>query len=105
MRRKPECPPKPPDLADRVKQMMSGTDEPPPLPLTEPPPLDPVADQAGPSQSSLSDTPSLSDVPSLSDAPQLKGKKINGDLEGLDIPFIDETDNADIEHSERCPGK
>ncbi|CAL8344105.1 unnamed protein product [Merluccius merluccius] len=70
---------------------------------------DPVADQAGPSlsdtpslsdASSLSDAPSLSDVTSLSDAPQLKGKKINGNLDGLDIPFIDaEADKAGVEHS------
>ncbi|XP_030218971.1 unconventional myosin-IXb isoform X2 [Gadus morhua] len=102
---KPDCPPKPPDLAERVKQRMGRTDEPPPLPLTEPPPLDPPADRAGPSQPTPTDAPSLPVVPALPKGPQLKGKKINGNLDGLNIPFIDEdTDNADKEHSEQCPG-
>ena len=84
---------------------MSQKDEPPPLPLTEPPPLDPVADQAGPSQPTPTAAPSLAVAPTLSEEPQLKGKKINGNLDGLDIPFIDEdTDKADKEHSEQCPG-
>ena len=84
---------------------MGRTDEPPPLPLTEPPPLDPPADQAGPSQPTPTDAPSLPVVPALPKGPQLKGKKINGNLDGLNIPFIDEdTDNADKEHSEQCPG-
>ncbi|KAG7259893.1 hypothetical protein CRUP_024061 [Coryphaenoides rupestris] len=103
--RKRACPPKPPHLADRVKQMMAGMDEPPPLPLTQPPPLiDPVPDQDIPSQPS---TPAMSDVPAVSDVPQLKGKKISGNLDDLDIPFIDDddTDNAGVEHSEKSPGK
>ncbi|CAL8279415.1 unnamed protein product [Lota lota] len=104
---KHDCPPKPPDLADRVKQMMGQMDEPPPLPLSKPPPLlDLVADQASPSLPTLSDMPSLSVAPTFSDVLQLKGKKIDGNLDSLDIPFIDDddTENADIEHSEKCSG-
>ncbi|KAJ3595340.1 hypothetical protein NHX12_004644 [Muraenolepis orangiensis] len=96
----PECPPKPPDLAHRVKEQMDRTeDQPPPLPLTEPPPLtDPLtADQA---------SPRLPPTPPPKPRPLLKGKKIGGDLDGLDIPFIDaEPDHVDTEHSRQCPGE
>lgn len=76
---KPDCPPKPPDLAQRVRSLMAQTEQ----------------REFEPGQNkdvtqSMCFLPSQ-DNPSPTDKPQLK--TLNGSFDQLDIPFIDEEDD------------
>lgn len=76
---KPDCPPKPPDLAQRVKSLMAQTDD--------------EWKEFSPGQKtdvtqSMCFLPSQ-DNPSPTDKPLDTSKTFNGILDDLDIPFID----------------
>ncbi|XP_078143628.1 unconventional myosin-IXb isoform X2 [Centroberyx gerrardi] len=84
---KPECPPKPPDLAQRVRSLMGQTDGQRERKLAESQPgrrtdvtqsLCSIPGQDGP----LSSSPASE--------PQFTSKSLNGSFDDLDIPFIDE---------------
>lgn len=77
---KPECPPKPPDLAQRVRSLMAQTDD--------------EQRKFAPGQKtdvtkSMCFLP-CQDSPSPSDKPQITRKTLNGSFDDLDIPYIDE---------------
>lgn len=79
---KPDCPPKPPDLAQRVRSLMAQTDE---------------QREFAPGQKtdviqSMCFLPSQ-DNPSLTDEPQITSKSLNGSFDDLDIPYIDEDED------------
>lgn len=81
---KPNCPPKPPDLAQRVRSLMAQSDD----------------DQRAFSQGQKTDVtqpmcflPSP-DSPPSTDKPQDASKAINRSFEDLDIPYIDEEEDS-----------
>ncbi|XP_030259724.1 unconventional myosin-IXb isoform X2 [Sparus aurata] len=79
---KPNCPPKPSDLAQRVRSLMAQTDE---------------QREFAPGQKtdvtqSMCFLPSQ-DNPSLTDKPQITSKSLNGSFDHLDIPYIDEDED------------
>ncbi|XP_036939021.1 unconventional myosin-IXb isoform X1 [Acanthopagrus latus] len=79
---KPDCLPKPPDLAQRVRSLMAQTDE---------------QREFAPGQKtdviqSMCFLPSQ-DNPSLTDKPQITSKSLNGSFDDLDIPYIDEDED------------
>lgn len=71
--KKPECPPKPPDLAQRVRSLMA---------LTE----DEWGELMPGRKTNV--TQSMYFLPSSTDEPQIK--TLNGSFDDLDIPYIDE---------------
>ncbi|XP_076601854.1 unconventional myosin-IXb isoform X2 [Chaetodon auriga] len=85
---KPECPPKPPDLAQRVRSLMAQTDDEQRLFL---PGLKSDVTQ------SMCFLPSQ-DSASPADKPQITGKTMNGSFDDLDIPFIDEDEDLAEHH-------
>ena len=79
--KKPDCPPKPPDLAQRVRSLMAQTDEQREFTLG----------QKKDVTQSMCFLPSQ-DTPSSKDQSQITGKSFNGSFDDLDIPYIDEED-------------
>lgn len=80
---KPDCPPKPPDLAQRVKSLMAQTDD--------------EQREFAPGQKtdvtqSMCFLPSQ-DNSSPTEKPQDTSKTFNGSLDDLDIPYIDEDED------------
>lgn len=82
---KPNCPPKPPDLAQRVRSLMAQSFD----------------DQRAFTQGQKADVtqpmcflPSP-DSPPLTDKPQDPNKTISRSFEDLDIPFIDEEEEEE----------
>lgn len=69
---KPNCPPKPPDLAQRVRSLMAQSDDDQPMCFLPSP-----------------------DSPPLTDKPQDPNKTISRSFEDLDIPFIDEEEEEE----------
>ncbi|XP_074507892.1 unconventional myosin-IXb isoform X2 [Sebastes fasciatus] len=77
---KPDCPPKPPDLAQRIRSLMALTDD--------------AQSEFAPGQKrdvtqSMCFLP-IQEGPSPTDKPQLTSKPFNGSYDDLDIPYIDE---------------
>lgn len=77
---KPDCPPKPPDLAQRVRSLMAQTyDE---------------QGEFAPGQKTDVTQPMCflpcRDSPSPTSKPQTPGKILNGSFDDLNIPYIDE---------------
>uniref|UniRef100_A0A3B4XCH9 Myosin IXb n=1 Tax=Seriola lalandi dorsalis TaxID=1841481 RepID=A0A3B4XCH9_SERLL len=80
---KPDCPHKPPDLAQRVRSMMAQADD----------------EQTGFTSGQKTDVTQFmcflpsQDNPSPTDKPQVTSKTFNGSFDDLDIPFIDEDED------------
>lgn len=77
---KPDCPPKPPDLAQRIRSLMALTDD--------------ARSEFAPGQKT-DVTQSMcflhsQDGPSPTDKPQITSKPFSGSYDDLDIPYIDE---------------
>ncbi|XP_076004368.1 unconventional myosin-IXb isoform X2 [Genypterus blacodes] len=72
---KPTCPPKPPDLAERVKSMIEGT----------------VVREGQPGHNTVPEQDNTF-TSSQDGKPQLAYNIVNGSLDDLDIPYIDEDD-------------
>lgn len=80
---KPNCPLKPPDLAQRVRSLMADKDD--------------EQREFAPGEKtdvtqSMCFLPSQ-DNPSQSDEPQIPSKTLNGSFDNLDIPYIDEEED------------
>ncbi|XP_070700770.1 unconventional myosin-IXb [Pempheris klunzingeri] len=80
---RPHCPPKPPDLAQRVRSLMAQTD-----------------DEQREFELGLKKDVTLSmcflpsqDDPSPTDKPHIPSKTLNGSFDDLDIPYIDEDED------------
>lgn len=80
---KPECPPKPPDLAQRVRSLMAQTS-------------DAHKEFASGRKTDVTQSmcflPSL-DSPSPLSEPQITSKTFKGSFDDLDIPYIDEDED------------
>lgn len=74
---KPECPPKPPDLAQRVRSLMALTDD--------------AQREFAPGRKT-DVTQSMCFLPSQG-KPQITSKTSSGTFEDLDIPYIDEDED------------
>ncbi|XP_071346328.1 unconventional myosin-IXb isoform X1 [Trachinotus anak] len=80
---KPDCPHKPPDLAQRVRSLMAQTDD----------------EQTGFTSGQKTDVTQFmcflpsQDNSSPTDKPQVASKTFNGSLDDLDIPYIDEDED------------
>ncbi|XP_022613761.1 unconventional myosin-IXb-like isoform X3 [Seriola dumerili] len=80
---KPDCPHKPPDLAQRVRSVMAQADD----------------EQTGFTSGQKTDVTQFmcflpsQDNPSPTDKPQVTSKTFNGSFDDLDIPFIDEDED------------
>lgn len=85
---KPKCPPKPPDLAQRVRSLMAQTDDEQRLFL---PGLKTDVTQ------SMCFLPSQ-DSASPADKPQITGRTMNGSFDDLNIPYIDEDEDLPEHH-------
>lgn len=80
---KPNCPPKPPDLAQRIRSLMAQTDD--------------EQREVAPGQKtdvtqSMCFLPSH-DSPSRTMKPQITSKTLNGSFDDLNIPYIDEDED------------
>lgn len=80
---KPDCPKKPPDLAQRVRSLMA---------LTNNEQRDLTSGQQTDVTQSMCFLPSK-DTPAPNSKPQDTNKTLNGSFDDLDIPYIDEDED------------
>lgn len=83
---KPDCPPKPPDLAQRVRSLMAQTE-------------DQQGEFAPGENTDVTQTmsiPPIQDNASSTDKQQNTSKTLNRSFDDLDIPYIDEDVDEDL---------
>ncbi len=83
---KPNCPPKPPDLAQRVRSLLAQAEN--------------QQGEFAPGENTdvtlTMSTPPIQDNASSTDKPQSPSKTLNRSFDDLDIPYIDEDEDEDL---------